>query len=282
MTPQRYKDWLSVAETRRDVAALGPARRLLAVLDDKETLLEAGDPLPPLWHWIYFLPGEAQSDLGPDGHPRRGGFLPPVELPRRMFAGGSLILHAPVPLGAEMRREAAVVDLKNKTGRSGRLIFVTVRFLIYSRARLCLEEEQAYVYQKIGPPLKAPQPLREWPPPPAGAQVRLVHFDPVLLFRFSALVFNAHRIHYDRAYATDEEGYPGLVVHGPLVALMLAELVRRRFARTVRAFKFRSTAPFFDSTPARLVAVARNSNLIELTAERIDGVKALLASAELA
>lgn len=275
-----YREWIGREEIVADAATIGPVRRLLAMLDDSETLLQPGDALPPLWHWLYFLPEAPQSQLGHDGHEERGGFLPPVALPRRMFAGTMMTFHEPLPIEAAIRRVGRVVDVAEKSGRSGALVFVTVEYEIFAGERLCVEERQSIVYRDAGGPVEAPKALRSLPAPPTGAWVREIAPDPVLLFRYCALTFNGHRIHYDRPYVTEEEGYPGLIVQGPLLATLLMDLVRRNAERPVRRFEFRARAPIFDTAPFRVLGVPKGET-VELTAERCDGEVAMSAEAVL-
>ena len=280
MSGVNYRDWIGRKQTRTDVVALAPAQRLLATLDDRETVLKAADALPPLWHWIYFLPDAPQSKVAPDGHAQTGDFMPPIALPRRMFAGTEVDFHAPLPLGAEARLEAEITDVQEKTGKTGALAFVTVRRRLFAGSTLALEERQSIVYRAAGAKTPAPE-ARPLPAPPANAWIRDIHADPVLLFRYSALTFNAHRIHYDRPYATDEEGYPGLIVHGPLLATLLMELVRRNVRRPVRSFAFRASAPIFDTAPFRVQGEPQGDS-VRLVALRCDGETAMQAEAKLA
>jgi len=199
-----------------------------------------------LWHWLYFLPIHPQSELAADGHAKLGGFLPPVLLPRRMWAGGRFEFHHPLRIGETLTRTSRIVDVRHKEGRTGPLVFVVVRHEIGNAEGIALIEEQDIVYRehpKPGAPASAPQPA-----PSNATWERKVQADDVLLFRYSALTFNGHRIHYDRRYATEVEGYPGLVVHGPLIATMLLELLRRNMpAATVARFSFRAVSPLFDN-----------------------------------
>ena len=188
--------------------------------------------------------------------------------------------HHPLLIGQPARREAVIRNIRVKTGRSGALAFVSVLCSFFQNDRLCIEEEQDIVYREPGPPLPRP-PVREWPAPPDGAITRIVTPDTRLLFRFSALTFNAHRIHYDRPFATGEEGYPGLVVHGPLTAVLLMELVRQNMARQVKEFSFRGLAPLFDLAPFRVVGTLGDGQ-VSLAAQGPDGATAMRASAQLA
>lgn len=278
--PERWREWIGRTERVEDALALAPALAAAATLDDEEPPLASGDALPPLWHWFYFLPRAAQRTLGADGHPPRGGFLPPVPHPRRMFAGARVRFVRPLRLGRPAVREGTVVDVVSKAGRSGALAFVTVRHIVTQDGATCLEEEQDVVYREPGPPVPAPVPA-PWAPLPEGGWSRVVEPDPRLLFRFSALTFNAHRIHYDRAYAEREEGYPGLVVHGPLTAMLLLDLARRRTGRPIGAFAFRVQAPLFDLAPFRLVARPEGADAVALEAQGPDGHVAVAARATL-
>jgi 3-methylfumaryl-CoA hydratase len=197
-----------------------------------------------------------------------------------MFAGARLRFHRPLTIGEPARREGIIRNISQKSGRSGALAFVTVGYTFHQQGEVCIEEEQDIVYREPGPPVPAPKPA-ELPSIPAEAWTRTVQADPPLLFRFSALTFNAHRIHYDRPYATSEEGYPGLVVHGPLTAILLMELVRHNDGRRVTEFSFRGQAPLFDLAPFRLVALP-SADRVELEAQGPDGKTTLNASATLA
>lgn len=271
--------WIGRTETTDDPLCTTQARAAAAMFDDPGAALDEGAPLRPLWHWFYFLPRAAQSQLDDDGHPKRGGFLPPIPYPRRMFAGSTLRFHRPLALGRPARRQARIADVAMKSGRSGSLAFVTVALRFEQDGALCVEEEQQIVYREPGAAVPAPA-VAPWPELPQGAWSRIVAPDPRLLFRFSALTFNAHRIHYDRDYARDVEGYPGLVVHGPLTAMLLAELAQRSSGRPLAAFSFRGLAPLFDLAPIRLVGT-RDGDAVKLEAQRSDGQVALAATAEL-
>ncbi|NWG76299.1 MAG: MaoC family dehydratase N-terminal domain-containing protein [Rubrivivax sp.] len=281
--PQRaatdFGAWIGRAEKTDDPLCPTQARAAAAMLDDDGRVLEEGSPLPPLWHWFYFLPRAAQSQLDDDGHPKRGAFLPPIPYPRRMFAGSTLRLHRPLALGRPARRHARIAGVELKSGSSGSLAFVTVALRVEQDGALCVEEEQQIVYREPGAAVPAPAGA-PWPELPEGAWSRVVTPDPRLLFRFSALTFNAHRIHYDRDYARDVEGYPGLVVHGLLSAMLLADLAQRGSGRPLTTFSFRGQAPLFDLAPFRLVGTPEGTR-VRLEAQRCDGLTALAATAEL-
>lgn len=239
-----FRDWIGKSVEQTDTIDVGRARAMQATLDRAPDLSD-GDALPPLWHWIYFWETAPASALGRDGHAARGGFLPPIALPHRMWAGGRLRFHRPLRVGGTVRKTSTVADVTEKQGRSGRLAFVTVRHEIADGGGLCLVEEQDIVYREARRPGAAPQGR-----PASGDAVwrRHVRPDPVLLFRYSALTFNGHRIHYDQPYATGHEGYPGLIVHGPLLATLLIDLLLREGGRAVPAgFDFRALRPVFDT-----------------------------------
>ncbi|MCP3870386.1 MAG: acyl-CoA dehydrogenase [Gammaproteobacteria bacterium] len=272
--------WAGSTETREDIIGLAPARGAIALLDREASPLENGDPLPPLWHWFYFLPQVPGRLISRDGHPERGDFLPPVDLPRRMFAGSRMDYFSPLTIGQPAIRVGEVISVKEKTGKSGKLVFVTVEYRISQQGRLCIREEQDIVYKEAAGRIPLPLPDKSRAPVPEGAWSHVMVPDEVVLFRFSALTFNAHRIHYDRAYATNEEGYPGLVVHGPLTALMLAELTATNSSRRLTHFAFQGLAPLFDSYPIRLVGNADGDN-VSLEAQGPDGKIAMKAIARL-
>ncbi|MSP48839.1 MAG: acyl-CoA dehydrogenase [Alphaproteobacteria bacterium] len=242
------KAWVGRRDSAEDTAALAPVAALSASLDRADPPPRSGDPLPPLWHWLYFLEAKPASELGPDGHPKRGGFLPPVPLPRRMWAGSRLTFLAPIPLGAPIRRDSEILKVEVKEGRSGTLVFVTVRHRVMCAGAAAIEEEHDIVYRNSPKPGDAAPAAK--PEPGDGTWSRRLVPDPVLLFRYSALTFNGHRIHYDHPYVTTVEGYPGLVVHGPLQATLMLDLVRRqRPAARVRRFSFRALQPVFADRP---------------------------------
>ncbi|KUO16414.1 hypothetical protein [Streptomyces dysideae] len=243
--------WQPVEATHQDVVTPAAASALHDLLDRDGDPPGVGSPLPLLWHWLAFLPQARQSDLGEDGHPRTGTFLPPADGRSRMYAGGRIAIGSAPAVGEPLTRTSRVSDVARKKGRTGDLMFVTVDHELASD-RAAIHERQNIVYRDARrfEAREAPE-LRE----DAHAWVwgRDVRIEPTLLFRFSALTYNAHRIHYDRDYATDVEGYPALVVHGPLQAVLLADAVARFFpCRAVRSFEFRALAPAFDDHDLRL------------------------------
>jgi 3-methylfumaryl-CoA hydratase len=239
------QQWVGNTETSRTPIGAVTANALAATLDC-QTVFTPGAALRPLWHWIYFWTAAPQAALGPDGHPERGGFLPPVPLPRRMWAGGRLTFHAPLPVDADAVRSSVVQSVDIKKGATGALAFVTVGHAITVDGATCVTEEHDIVYRAA--PLAGAEPAPPKMAPLDAAWSRTITPDPVLLFRYSALTFNGHRIHYDRSYVTEVEGYPGLIVHGPLIATLLADLVQRHLPdATLRTFAFRAVGPLFDT-----------------------------------
>ncbi|MDQ6685715.1 MAG: MaoC family dehydratase N-terminal domain-containing protein [Pseudomonadota bacterium] len=276
-----YADWIGRSETRRDTITAAPPAALSATLDRDDAPPRPGDALPPLWHWLYFLPLARQSEIGPDGHARRGGFLPPIELPRRMWAGSRLRFRSALRVGDEAERVSRIASIAAKDARSGPLVFVTVRHEIANASGVAVVDEHDIVYRELPAP-GAPPPL---PPPAATDEVfaRSIVADDVLLFRYSALTFNGHRIHYDRRYVTEVEGYPGLVVHGPLIATLLLDLLRReRPEARVQAFEFKAVSPLFDIEPFTVCGRPDGAGRYALWARNARGGLAMQASAEVA
>jgi 3-methylfumaryl-CoA hydratase len=283
-TTAKLQDWIGRTETTADTITATPCAALAATLDLAPDRPPAGFPLPPLWHWLYFLPLHRQAELGPDGHARRGGFLPPVPLPRRMWAASQFKFHSPVRVGDSVRRVSTIAGVTEKSGRTGPLVFVNVRHELFCNgcADPALTEFHDIVYReaaKAGD--AAPAPLAA---PAAAAWQRTITPDDVLLFRYSALTFNGHRIHYDRRYVTDIEGYPGLMVHGPLIATLLMDLLRReRPEALVREFEFHAVRPTFDLQPFRINgAPSADGKNVHLWAQDHEGWLTMDATATLA
>ncbi|WP_425261238.1 FAS1-like dehydratase domain-containing protein [Rubrivivax sp. RP6-9] len=243
-----WRSWIGRTEQRGDLVTAAPLHALAATLDRDDPEPLPGADVPPLAHWLYFLPAARARDIGPDGHPQRGGFLPPVPLPRRMWAGGRLDFHHPLQVGDEITRRSRIAHVDAKAGRSGPLVFVTVRHEISNARGLAVAEEHDIVYREApAPDAPAPAAQPAQTAPGDASFAREIVPDPVLLFRYSALTFNGHRIHYDRRYVTEVEGYPGLIVHGPLIATLLADLLRReRPQARLRHFAFTALRPVFD------------------------------------
>ena len=279
------QSWVGKADTLVDDITAAPVCALSATLDRDDAPPVAGSSvLPPLWHWLYFLPKQRQSQIGPDGHPKRGGFLPPVPLPRRMWAGGRLQWSPENPLrvGDGVQRVSRIESVTHKAGRTGDLLFVLVKHEVHNSKGLALTEEHDIVYRA------AAQPGDPVPPPTAAEQGALwqreIVPDDVLLFRYSALTFNGHRIHYDRKYVTEVEGYPGLIVHGPLIATLLVDLVRRHLPDAfIKGFHFKAVRPTFDLHPFRLNGQpSADGKTVKLWAKDHEGWLTMQGTAELA
>ncbi len=279
MDTRELSAWVGRTETRDDLVTAAPLAAMAATLDAAAP--PAGNAVPPLWHWCYFLPVARQSELGPDGHPKRGGFLPPVELPRRMWAGGRLAFARPLMVGERVTRTSRIASVEAKGGRTGPLVFVTVHHDYASEQGHAIHEEHDIVYREM----PAASAVPAVPPLAPGNEgyAREIVPDPVLLFRYSALTFNGHRIHYDRDYVTQVEGYPGLVVHGPLIATLLLDLLRRQQpGARVAAFEFRAVSPLFDIDAFRVCGRDEGGGRHALWAANHKGELAMQATAVLA
>ena len=272
-----YQNWVGRRETVADTVTLRQASQMAALLDQPFDLTD-GSPLPPLWHWMAFQPVAPMSALGPDGHPRRGGFLPPVALERRMWAGGRVAFHQPLTIGAAMQRRSEVVKVVEKQGAAGAMVFVTVNHTISQSGVDCVSDEQDLVFVAIPPRYSppAPQPVS---PEPLWRQDQGI--DPVRLFRFSAITFNGHRIHYDLEYAQKIEHYPGLVVHGPYQALLLIDAAQRRAGGVAPArYSYRGVRPLFHTDRMELVGLAADSGAVTLCTANGEGLQCLQAKVE--
>lgn len=251
MSAGPYDAWVGRTERTRDVLTPGPLRGLAALFNrDPETWTQG--QAPPLAHWLYFLPSARQSDLAADGHPKRGGFLPPIEAPRRMWAGGRLEFHEPLRIDAVLQRVSTIAGIASKTGAGSEMTFVTLRHEIFADDRLAVTEEQDIVYRQAGAAIaQGAAASRE------AEREQAIAPDEPMLFRFSALTFNAHRIHYDKAYAAGVEGYPNLVVQGPLIAMWLMHHWLAGGGPPV-SFAFRARAPLFCGDTAKICAADRD------------------------
>ncbi|NML15781.1 FAS1-like dehydratase domain-containing protein [Azohydromonas caseinilytica] len=269
------RPWIGREALDEDLLSVRHARLMAATLGLPQDAFNIGTPLPPLWHWLYFLEGLPPAELGRDGHPARGGFLPPVPLPNRMWAGGELEFHAPLPLGATVRKRSRVRSIEHKRGRSGELVFVAVRHELFHGNTLALSETHDIVYKHPTPPGARPAAV---PAPLAARYSEPVEVTSTLLFRYSALTFNGHRIHYDADYCRAVEGYADLVVHGPLQATLLAGLAKRLGPGPLRRLRYRGLQPALLGMPLTLQAAPQGDGLTLWTALP-DGSVAMQAEA---
>ena len=243
----RWRSHIGRSEVRRQRLDIEALRRFAAAVGGD---LDVERSPPPLAHWAFFLETPTGADLGPDGHPRRGpGLLPPITLPRRMFASSTMHFGAPLRLDEEAQLTLTVADVLSRSGKTGDLVFVQVDRALTQNDQLCVSEQQTLVYRDASPPMASVEPAAT----PGGTHDAVWTPTPTDLFRFSAVTFNAHRIHYDRAYAQEIEGYPDLVVQGPFTAVKLAALAQRKQpGRRLASFEFRASAPLFVGQPVSL------------------------------
>jgi len=242
MDQVNLSSWINRSEIRQGCLSEMAAQMAHAVLGAKGTQPpRAGDLLPPLWHWFGFPPTASMSELGNDGHPRLGGIMPPVRLNRRMWAGGALEFLAPIRVGEVLTRETRIANVVEKTGAAGEMVFVTLEHDISGENGLAVREQQDIVYLQIPDTFRAPKQI----PAPRGDLRESVEVSTPLLFRYSAITFNAHRIHYDLPYTREVEQYPDLVVHGPLQANLLIDMATRHRGRAPTMFSFRGVHPVF-------------------------------------
>ena len=276
--------WLGRTRDVHDTIRAQPAEFLRATLEQTQIAnaaapLISGAALPPCWHWLFFLEAAPPSGLGRDGHAARGEFLPPVALPRRMWAGGRLEFAEPLRIGENIVRKSTIKDIQEKTGRSGELCFVTVRHEFFGEdGGACkMSEEHDIVYREDAP---KSQPALKPPAAPQDANERIeITADAVMLFRYSALTFNSHRIHYDADYCREVENYPAQVVHGPLIATMLAGLAAKNSGGALRKFSYRAASPLFAAQPFSIAMKKLQNGESEIWAANARGELAMRARA---
>ena len=274
------KKWLGEKETAVDYVTVPTVHRLSALLDRDDPFPRIGDPLPIGWHAVLFPRVVRHSQIGPDGHPARGDFLPPVPLPRRMFAGKTVTFPGELRVGDEVHRVSTIHNIESKEGRTGDMVFVTVKTDIHGPRGLAVTELQNIVYRaNPAPGAKAPEPQ---PAPMPARWEKAVTPDTVMLFRFSALTYNGHRIHYDLPYVTQVENYPGLIVNGGLTTLMMFELAREHAGRPIARIASRNVSPLFVGRTLRVCGAPLEGNQVRLWVVNDQGGLALTADAELA
>lgn len=268
------KSWIGREEVATARLDGWPLVGLRAALDEQGAV-EDGAALPPTAHWLFCAPFVPQRELGEDGHPRRGGFLPPIELPRRMWAASDIRYLQPLRVGERIERRSRIADVSMKQGRSGTLAFVSVEHVYGRDGSPALVETQKLVYREAPTPGDPPAPPQ--PAPEDAAWSRPVSPDTRMLFRYSAVTFNAHRIHYDEPYAREVEGYPGLVVHGQLTAtLLISAFMAEQPQMSIGSYSFRAMRPIFAGTPIRLEG-APDAEGFRLWARDPDGAVAVEA-----
>jgi len=276
------RDRIGQTETTLDHVSLEHARAIAVTLNH-DTIPQPNDPLPPVWHWTYFRPNTPTRDIGRDGHPKLGGFLPPIPLPRRMWVGGTIDFLAAPRIGTTIKRKTTISDVTLKSGRNGHLVFLTLEHDISCDGKALIREVQNIVYREAAKP-RTEVPARVLhdaaTPERSNADWReAMTPDPVLLFRYSALTFNSHRIHYDRTYAQLEEGYPDLVVHGPLTATLLVGSLIAKHGSALKSFSFRAKKPLFCDESLAICGEAIQKGNFDLWAETPGGEIAMSAKA---
>jgi 3-methylfumaryl-CoA hydratase len=276
---ESLKQWIGQKESDVDYITIPAVQRLAAMLDRDDGKPRLGDPLPLGWYSILFPRVVRQSQIGPDGHPKRGDFLPPVPLPRRMFAGKRTTFHTDLLVGDEVRRESTIKDVTLKQGRTGQMVFVTVKTDISSLRDLAVVQEQDIVYRQE--PDQNTPPASPQPAPGTAVWKNSVTPDTVMLFRYSAITFNGHRIHYDQPYVTNTEGYPDLVMNGGLTTLLIYELVRAHATSPIKSLNSRNVRPMFVNRAISLCGEpSADGKSAKLWAQDDTGALALNATAE--
>jgi len=270
-----FSDWVGRSEEHVDV--LEPARsNAMTASVGVVTGFKPGDVMPLLHHWLYFWNVQPPQGLGPDGHPAKGGFLPPVPLPRRMWAGGRLKFHQPLHFGETVTKTSTILKVQAKSGKSGQLVFVTVEHRLAGEKGLAITEEQDLVYREAAAPGSIKGPDANGPEPQCTFH-RTIEPDEVMLFRYSALTMNGHRIHYDLPYARDEEAYPALVVQGPFMATCLVAMAQRELGGQLATFDFRGQSPAFCGTTLHVCGEKTDEGISIWTEQ--GGAKCMVASA---
>jgi 3-methylfumaryl-CoA hydratase len=271
--------WIGRTLEQTDILTHGLLQRFRATID----IGEIAHVAPQGIHWCLCLPDAPTAELGEDGHPKRGGFMPPVPLPRRMWASSEMTFHAPLAAGVEVVRRSTISEIAEKSGASGPLVFVTLDHETSANGVLAISERQSVVFREAPSAAAAvASPSGTGSTDLTGWQIhRTITPSEPLLFRYSALTFNSHRIHYDQPYATGVEGYRGLVVHGPLIATLLLDMAAREFgANALKQFSMRAVSPAFVGVPLHIAAKADGRN-VALAALGDDGRTVMSAKAEI-
>lgn len=271
------ENWIGREQVRTETINHRQAELLAVTLNSE--IPEPGTPLPQCWHWAWFNDALPYEKLGRDGHPQRGGFIPPVPLPRRMWAGGELHFLQDIIIGREIRKVSSIEGIKERDGSSGKLCIVTIAHRLFDGDDLCIDERQNLVFRED--PKQSEGAAKPIAPPEGQELAEVINPDPVMMFRYSALTFNGHRIHYDVDYAREVEGYPDLVFHAPLTATSLCQLAAKVLEdKTIKQFSYRATAPLFCNQPVRLLGKRSDEGAV-LWAETPKGSQAMLAEASI-
>ncbi|NKB19210.1 MAG: acyl-CoA dehydrogenase [Alphaproteobacteria bacterium] len=274
----QYEAWIGKQSSTEALVTAYQADALTATLDRDDAPFKEGDTIPPGWHLFYIREVVKLRDTAADGHPKRGDFLPPIDLPRRMWAGTQATYHQPIHVGETIRNVTTIEAVTPKTGKTGNLVFLKLKHEISGENGVATTEMQDVVYREEAQPgAVAPE-----PPPAPGEAVwkRTIHPSPVLLFRYSALTMNSHRIHYDRTYVTEVEKYPGLLVHGPLTFTLLLDLFRREHSETdLKTFSVRAVSPIYDTHDFTVEGAPGDAGEATLWALNKDGRLAMSAHA---
>lgn len=276
---ENFDAWVGKTESTSDFSNVRTIQMLQALLNQKDNMI---NHLPDLSHWLYFLPIFNQQELSDDGHPRKGGFLPPIPFPKRMWAGGRLQFLRPIALNQNIRRDSEIIKVEFKQGKSGNMYFVTVKHSVYAKNELVIVEEQDIVYRDVSNQVQPAVSQSAIPTPSIESKPfsykQAFPIDTPTLFRYSALTFNSHKIHYDRPYAMQEEGYPGLVVHGPLLATLLVHYFKQNYPnKHIATFDFRALSPVFDFDHIYVCGDVKQQNA-ELWIEKASGQIAMKAN----
>ncbi|MEM7345561.1 MAG: MaoC family dehydratase N-terminal domain-containing protein [Chloroflexota bacterium] len=278
MDTAHLEKWVGNEQTSEALISVETVNLMAATLD-REPTFKAGDPLPPAWHWLYFHEAVPASGLGHEGHAKLGGFLPPVPLPRRMWAGGRFAFEQPVKIGELATKRSTVKSVTPKQGRTGQLCFVIVEHEVSVEGVHCFTEHQTIVYRDAPKPGSSPEPQAA----PEGAEISASYVsDPIMLFRYSALTFNGHRIHYDVDYCREVEGYPDLVVHGPLMSTLLLDLCYNQYKdEALVGFKYQARSPLFNPSKFTVNGI-RDGQTVQTWVANEAGGLIMDATAELA
>ena len=275
---QQWQEWVGRSTSLKETLYAAPVNGLMATLDGDAAPAKTADEIPPGAHWLYFLQHTRQRDLDIDGHSKRGDFLPPVDLPRRMWAGGRLSFLKPLHIGERVTKQSTVKSITFKDGHSGPLVFVTVEHQLTGEGGLALIEQHDIVYRsdQSSLPIAKSKPLINAP------WMRSLAANEVMLMRYSALTFNGHRIHYDKDFAIGHDGYPGLVVHGPLMATLLMDLCARHHSDyKLSQFDFRARSALFAGEPFNLLGTpSSDQSLADLTIQKHDGTLVMMVQAK--